>query len=400
MSVQTFTGHPLIKNTQEYMVYHKYVSIHSEDRDILKYPNSCQFEIEFPEDYLNVLSVRLVTWSFPSNYNTFSKENKNVEMTFKISVPYNPVINGNTDPLVNAIYQGLTANANNNYLVILPDGFYNPNQLTITLTTLFNLSVSGYLLEYLNEFYPSLAPQFESNGGYKQFVITYNVVTQKIWFGNRCDVFILTNSTQIVNNFGSNVGCVDPQTLPNTNYGLPLNLGLPLSNLTSESQSDLPNFYYDSTSPDGGNWVTPDPSLNGCQVSVLPAPDKINILGNSYIYMDAPEFNCIDETSPFNISNYTLHSNVTNGRVNSAFAKISVPVTPLSQWYDADRTAYKLYNPPAERIRKFAFKLRYHDGTLVNFGKFPYSFTLEFTMYVPQQSKKYNLYNPQIGRIS
>ena len=80
MSIQTFTGHPLIKNTQEYMLYQKFVSIHSEDRDILKYPNAATFEIEFPEDYLNVVSVRLATWTFPANYNTFSQVNKNVDI--------------------------------------------------------------------------------------------------------------------------------------------------------------------------------------------------------------------------------------------------------------------------------------------------------------------------------
>ena len=69
----TFTNHPLIPNSQEFMVIRKYVSIHSEDRDILKYPNSSEFEIELPQDYLNVLSVRLESWSFPSNYSTFSK---------------------------------------------------------------------------------------------------------------------------------------------------------------------------------------------------------------------------------------------------------------------------------------------------------------------------------------
>ena len=142
---------------------------------------------------------------------------------------------------------------------------------------------------------------------------------------------------------------------------------LPINDLTSVSTTNLPNFYYNDTTDSSGNWLTPDPSLNGCEVSFLVAPDKINILGNSYFYMDAPDFNCIDETSPYNISKYTLHTNGTNGRVNSAFAKISVPVTPLAQWYDSDATAYKLFNPPAERIRKFRFKLRYHDGTLVDF---------------------------------
>jgi len=47
------TSHPLIPSSQEYMIYYKYVSIHSEDRDILNYPNSSEFEIELPEDIVN-----------------------------------------------------------------------------------------------------------------------------------------------------------------------------------------------------------------------------------------------------------------------------------------------------------------------------------------------------------
>ena len=396
MSIQTFTGHPLIKNTQEYMVYHKYVSIHSQDRDILKYPSSSAFEIELPQDYLNVLSVRLSSWSFPSNYNTFSNLYRNTEMTFQISEPYNPQANGDIDPLHNAIYEALEKHIGKNFLVILPEGFYNPNQLVITLTAIFNITVSDYLTNYLSVYYPSLLPEFIANNKYQEFVIVYNEVNQKIWFGNRCDVFILTNETQIVSNFIGNINCNVGPKLPSTNYGLPEYLGLPLANLTSISTDNLPNFYYNISTGFDGNWVTPDPALPGSKVSVLPAPDKINILGNAYFYMVSPEFNCMDITAPFNISPYTLHTNNTNGMVDAAFAKISVPVTPLAQWYDSNATAYKLFNPPAERIRKFRFKLVYHDGTLVEFGKFNYSFNLEFTMYVPTQSKKYNLYTPEV----
>ena len=40
------TNHPIIPNANDYIIYKKYVSIHSEDRDVLKYPNSNQFEID------------------------------------------------------------------------------------------------------------------------------------------------------------------------------------------------------------------------------------------------------------------------------------------------------------------------------------------------------------------
>ena len=78
-------NHPIIPSSQEYLFYKKYVSIHSEDRDILKYPNSSEFEITLPEDLLNVSSLRLIEWAFPSNYNTFSQLNSNVEMFFQIN---------------------------------------------------------------------------------------------------------------------------------------------------------------------------------------------------------------------------------------------------------------------------------------------------------------------------
>ena len=42
----TSTSHPIIPNAQQYMLHYKYVSIHSEDRDILKWPNPSEFEIE------------------------------------------------------------------------------------------------------------------------------------------------------------------------------------------------------------------------------------------------------------------------------------------------------------------------------------------------------------------
>jgi len=72
MSNNIFNNHPLIQNTNSYSYEQKFISIHSEDRDISKFPNSALFEIELPQDYLNVVSARLSSWSFPANYNVFS----------------------------------------------------------------------------------------------------------------------------------------------------------------------------------------------------------------------------------------------------------------------------------------------------------------------------------------
>ena len=112
-------------------------------------------------------------------------------------------------------------------------------------------------------------------------------------------------------------------------------------------------------------------------------------MGPSNIYMELDGQNCIDETSPYSISSFTIKTNETNGIYNSSFAKIPVPTTPISQWFDRESMPYKLYVPPAERIRKLKVKFRYHNGLLCNFGNFDYSFTLEFVMLVPQQLRNY-----------
>ena len=116
-------------------------------------------------------------------------------------------------------------------------------------------------------------------------------------------------------------------------------------------------------------------------------------MGPAYMYMEIEGMNCIDETSPYNLSNFTAHTNQNNTIVNSSFAKIPIPTTPISQWFDNDMATYKYWNPPAERISKIKLKIRYNNGALVDFGDFEYSFMLEFTLLKPQQERSYSISN-------
>ena len=413
----TNTNHPLITNSQEYIYYRKYVSIHSEDRDITKYPSSSEFEIEMPQDMLNVIALRLADWSFPSNYNTFSRDNDNVTMTFKINSPYNPkLVKGFcADLLTRKIYDCLCANRCGEYTVRISDGFYNPQQLVTELTNRFNAEVTCFLEACFitRSTSPCLAPEdpslnailqqeykdavclLKATGGYKRFVIVYNTVEQKVWFGNICDVFTLTNDTRFTEESQDNcLPCVTKTRLPNfSEWGLPGNIGLSRCNvesITSWTGCDpcnyyAPRFFYGDVFPgDDGYWLQADPFLVGSAVSWIESTYKINILGPAFIYMEVEGQNCIDETSPYNYSEFTSKTNETNGIVNSSFAKIPVPTTPLAQWFDRESLPYKFYYPPAERMRKLKIKLRYHDGQLVNFGVSNYSFVVEFVLQLPQ----------------
>ena len=185
--------------------------------------------------------------------------------------------------------------------------------------------------------------------------------------------------------------------MPNySNYGLVSNLGFSPNINTSIPTNSLKLFY---TSSQGAEiWLTPD--IEKYPVSststttffsyYIEPSYKINLMGPSYIYIDLDELNNIDETSPFDNTYLAETTTSTNSRVNSAFAKIAVSSTPVSQWFDNTCKSFKMYNPPAERIRKLKIRTRYHDGALAVFGVFNYSFTLEFTMLIPQQLTKIN----------
>ena len=422
------TNHPLIPSTQHYQFYKQYVSIHSEDRDVLKYPNSSNFEIELPEDLLNVSTIRLTNWSFPANYDTFSSNNLNVTMTFTISSPYNPGTNGISISLYNKIFECLFLSQTDNFVITIENGFYNPTQMVTELTNKFNYAVTQRITQYFiaNNYTTDLA-DFEAAGGYTNFIIVYNAVSQKIWFGNIADGFTLTNSTQaekfVLPEF---YYCGNKSVVPDfSNWGLPNNLGLLRDNTDSTNGSTItnpyvspsgtlngntysntnetttlsgnvtPRFFYGDVFPgDNGYWLLPNPVLNGSQVNWVECPNKINLMGPAYFYMEIEGLNCIDETQPYNLNPYTFANGSANGIVNSSFAKIAVPTTPISQWFDRDQVPYKQFLPPAERIRKLQIKLRYHNGALVDFSASEYSFTLEFLTLIPQQGKSVsNAYN-------
>jgi len=422
----TNINHPLIPSSQEYIYYKKYVSIHSEDRNILKYPNSSEFEIELPEDISNVVSLRLVQWCFPSDYNFFSILNKNVTMTFQINNPYNPIENGVDNLLLEKIFEFLYSNQNNNYVVVIEQGNYTPQQLATELTNRFNNTVTSQLTDYFNtkmvdpsipleeqEEYMQALEDLNSQGGYTNFIIVYNEVSKKIWFGNICDGFVLSNTTQIIrNSYEGILSCSNNDSLPNyIESGLPGNLGLSRNNdvsvtyVSTTNTNDIanyngtyvPRFFY--LPGNAGFWLLPNPLLPNSFVNWVEPQNTIQTDDLCSFYMEIEKQNCIDETEPFNVSDFTIKTNGTNGIVNSSFAKI-VFDSPHSKWIDTESLPYKFYYPPAERMRKFKFKIRYHNGKLVQFGNLNYSFVIEFTTVLPQilRSSKSVPYPPPLGK--
>jgi len=406
MSYNLNITHPLIENAQKYTYYRKCLSINSEDRDYLKYPSSSEFEITLPQDYLNVQSVKLSSWSFPYNMNVFSGSQKNITMTFKINKPYNPGEFDQPNVLQNAIFAGLYNyyNDGNEFIFVIESGNYTPLLMVTELENKMNQAVTIYLLEYFLKHYPELIAEFELVGGYSSFVLAYNTVEEKIWFGNICDGFILTNETS--NLAQLQVNACDfhrTNTVPSfSDSGLPGRLGFTRCNSESIKvldKNEIRFYYGDVNSPgDKGYWLKPDPALVGSTCYFVKPLYKINIYQNICFYVDIQLLNCIDEIAPYNISNFTIHNTQNNGLVNSSFAKISsqnFANNDLTNFFEYASIPYKYFDPPAERIRKLSIKIRNHDGTLVNFNNLPFTFTLEFGLMANSALKEYREYVPK-----
>lgn len=97
---------------QSFVVYKKLLSVHSEDRDITKWPSSTMFDIEIPVEYKNVVSLRLSDIEIPASYYVFTAKNQNISLTVELE--------------------------DETQMVFISEGTYTPMQLTMELTNQLN----------------------------------------------------------------------------------------------------------------------------------------------------------------------------------------------------------------------------------------------------------------------
>ena len=363
-------NHPLIPNSQQYIMQYKYCTINSDDRDIKKYPNPAEFEIELPQDYDNVQSVKLNSCTFPNKFDTFTNNNNNTLFIFTVVNPYYTV--GTT---VYSTTQTTT------FSIEIETGSYNPTQMAAELTNKMNLVVSEYVA--------SLGALY-----YSDFLVEYNEVSGKLWFGNMNSEFTLNNGSSVYLDslIRSNTECSNRHKyVEYINWGLPYYLGFAQQNAVSSTITNNTQMFYKSHLP----WLTPTVATVGASSHVIVADRKATLCGPSHFYMEIVGMNNVDETMPYSADKFHAHTNETNGIVNSCFAKIPVLTMDSTTWYNERSESYMLYNPPAERIRRIRVRMRKHNNRLVSFDQNEYSFVLQFGLFFPQNEKKYGVYVPE-----
>jgi hypothetical protein len=375
------TTHQLIERQQNYVLERKLISIHSEDRDIKKWPNSNHFEVILPEPILNIQSMRLLDILIPVNFYSFSRALQNTKMFFSI-IPSNVI-----ETIYPDVYSELLNSINNPYEIEIQEGFYAASELATELENRMN----GRLSE-INSEYP-----------YNFFKAYYDNVAQKIWFGNVRDGFNLEFQLQSTYDVSNNENVLDWNNY--TKWGLGFYLGYDKQQYSSTATTSNVSFYYaTATSSEGVKQHLPLIWLDVTEYGVVDGvvhyikpPYVLKLNGDKCIYLELNKYNSYDELYPFSQATTNVLKNDFGGKVNSAFAKIMITTTPFNESFESSNgflNNMSFFNPPMERLSKLEFKFRYHNGRLVDFQKYPFHFTIEVNSLRNEIAKTYNIRTP------
>lgn len=372
ISFNTHQNHPIIEREQTYFLDKSYITIHSEDRDINKWPNPNHFEVMLPKDLTNVICLRLSDITLPSNIYTFSNNKQNTKFRFKLS----PQINISTPDAIleyNALFNAY--NTIPYYEVTITEGYYKPFNLAIEIQNKINQTITRTLESLVDGSLNILPECYE----YCEFVVKYNPVSHKIEFINGRDSFVLLFNNKIDYDIECGVKDVWCQYM---NWGFPYYIGYNKKNYGSLENEG--KYFIDSINFQ----VCPSSDKEEEVVYYSVSDNVVNLLGDNVIYMELDKYNNMDEITPYSHSTNNSLYNDYSGRTNSAFAKILIMCDPFQnvQLTKKDELNYvSSFKVPIQNIRKLKFTFRFHDGRLVDFKNQNFNFTIEAGQLIDEQ---------------
>lgn len=371
--------HQLIQRQQNYVLERKLISIHSEDRDIKKWPNSNHFEVILPEPILNVQSMRLLDILIPVNFYSFSTTLQNTKMFFSV-IPSSDI--SGSQP---SLYADLSNSVVNPFEITIQDGFYAANELATEIENRLNSRIQDISSTYT----------------YNYFTCYYDNVAQKIWIGNTRDGFNLEFQLQSTYTLPNNENVVDWNNY--TKWGLGFYLGYDKQRYTSTASTSSIYFNYTTATDSQGfkqhlpyKWLDVTSNNTGI-VHYSKPPYILKLNGDKCIYLELNKYNSYDELYPFSQATTNVLNNDFGGKINSAFAKIMITTTPFNESFESSNgflNNMSYFNPPLERLSKLEFKFRYHNGRLVDFQKYPFHFTVEVNTLRNEIARVYNVRAP------
>ena len=357
MNLGVFSNHPVIINNDQYSLKKEYLSIHSIDRNTDKWNSSAEFEINLPQKYNNVYTMKLISIQMPKLLNNISNSLQNTKLSFT--------------------FTDLNSNSSENSIV-LEDGYYSPANLAQAIQNKMNEQIMN-----------------KCDGGVhgvaviEPIVCKYNTSTGQFIFGSSEGTLVLK--------FGQEEMYQDPcgkgklkSMFSDLYWGLGYYLGFDKTNYTSV-QTAIGESIYQTTK--GGlvlphestAWITPtfvvDGQTDNKLIHTVTSPNAVNLTHNNKIYMEVDKYNYINEMVPFVNSTTNRYNNDEAFKTNGCFAIIPVRSLNFEQNNESTLGHLNLKSviyPPIQNIRKLKFRFRNHLDKLVDFKNQDVSFVLEF----------------------
>lgn len=336
----------------------KCISIHSEDRDTLKYKSPSEFTIYLPDPITNVCSVRVKDVIFPKlyifsqhyhNHKMTETTNKNLINTENKTIEIKEAKRYTLEELMLRIqteFEGTTSKI-----------YYHPISNKIILT---NGEVSSF--DNDNKKYTNTDKKFQIH--FHDTEASDDVVDLKTHWG--LGYYLGFDKTNDGFDYfkGNNIDD-DIPIYQNTSSNKHLFTCYRLEK--SIATKELLIFDTATSKLKTPDTVIPENSL------ILPSNRQVRLNeGRREVYMEIDGLNSMDEVDP--ISNKAQFY-----RKNSAITKIPLPPYTLEKWeidqrFFENKTEFKT---PIDKLYKCSFRFRYHDGTLIDFHGNDLSFTLE-----------------------
>ena len=315
-----------------YSIDSKILFIDSNDRDIAKWPNSSEFEINCPQVYNNVQSLNLLNIVLPNPIYNISDYLQNNKLVITIS--------------------GIVE-----HIITLEDGYYDVETLRSSLQNKINRSTT--------------------NGN---LVVAYNEVSRKYYFGRNNSItnggfFQLMFNRQL--DFSSS--CITNVNVysQHSNWGLGYILGFDKKTYASRTIDNSNNLIFDYSA---NTWIK-----DTSNASVISSPYPHTLDSNENIYIELEKYNKCDELKPYLSYNY---NNSNSGIVNSAFAKIpssnlAAHNSNITVLLDNEiSSTVSNFKPPIEKLAKIKIKIRYHNNMLVDLQNTNVSLSLSINQEV------------------
>ena len=294
----------------------KMVTIHTEDRDILKFPYENNFEVELPSVIKNTQSIELFDITLPSFYYNISEYLQNNKLWVSIPLYFDEPIE-----------------------ITILSGHYIYSVIAAEIETQLNQATTQELFK--------LGVHVSLDTTYTFFSVNYNEIERKFTFYNSHDNFLLYFDKKSVFD-RCNFDCWKMLN----NWGLGYNLGFYKNVYKSEFSTTSSNAHF----------------IKSPKISEL---DICNT-----IYMEISTYNWIDEIDPFSISTTDFYNNDFNGSVNNSFAKLIL--SNVSKTYVPTQKFTRILPHMVEKIPRLKFRFRYHNGILVDFMNQSFNFALKF----------------------